>query len=239
MRLPRRLGRHRLPAMLSLGRLGSVVGHRVPAGADVWLAIVLAGAGIYFFSGLFTPVRFDQERITVRVQRGRLRVTGLYHYHNPSRLPAWLTLGVPFPVDPDHPVPEEFFLSETDGEGRPGAPLSSAGWGEEGRVRLFFRPGEEKWIRLDYTQASRVPAGRYLLTTTRAWRRPIPRASFVLRLPSGFELVSSNYAVTPSPAGGPGRTYTFTRTEFYPDRDWEFAWQEPASAIARSQEVLP
>ena len=225
--------------MLSLRRLGSVVGRRVSAGADVWLAIVLAGAGVYFFSGLFTSVRFDQERITVRVERDHLQVSGLYLYRNHSRLPAWLTLGVPFPVDPDHPVPEEFFLSETDGEGRPGAPLASAGWGEEGRVRLFFRPGEEKWIRLDYTQASRVPAGRYLLTAARAWRRPIARASFVLHLPPGFELVSSNYGVTPSPSTALGPSFTFMRAEFYPDRDWEFAWQEPAAAVARSQEVLP
>lgn len=225
--------------MLPLRRLANGVVPRVSVGADVWLAIVLAGVGIYFFSGLFTPVRFDQERISVRVQRGRLHVTGLYHYDNPSRLPAWLTLGVPFPVDPHHPVPEDFFLSETDEEGRPGAPLASAWWGEEGRVRLFFRPGEEKWIRLDYTQASRVPAGRYLLTTTRAWRRPIARASFFLSLPPGFELVSSNYGVAPSPGNGLGRTYTFSRTAFYPEADWEFAWQESRSTVARDGGGLP
>lgn len=212
---------------------------RVSAGADVCLAVSLAAAGVYFFSGQFTPVHFDRERIAVQVEPGRLRVTGLYHYHNRSRLPAWLTLGIPFPIDQDHPAPDDFFLSEAGEDGRALAPLSSVRRGGEGQVRLFFRPGEAKWIRLDYSQASRVPAGRYLLTTTRAWRRPIAQASFALRLPPGFELVSSNYAVTPSPAKGALRTYTFTRTEFYPDKDWEFAWTEQRASVARSREPLP
>ncbi|MGH9788957.1 MAG: hypothetical protein ACRD4U_09680 [Candidatus Acidiferrales bacterium] len=222
-----------------LRRFGGAAVRRAAAAGDVWLAVVLAGAGTYFFSGQFTPVHFDQERITVQVNRSQLHVTGLYHYHNRSRLPAWLTLGVPFPVDADHPAPDDFFLSETGEDGRPLAPLPSARRGDEGRVRLFFRPGEEKWIRLDYTQPARVSSGRYLLTTTRAWRRPIAQASFTLRLPPGAELVSSNYVLTPEPAAGPRRTYTFSRTEFYPDQDWEFAWQEPRSAVARNRGDLP
>lgn len=224
--------------MDTLERFWNAAARRVAASADVWLAVFLAGTGIYFFSGQFTPVRFDQERIAVEVERGRLRVTGLYHYHNRSRLPAWLTLGVPFPVDADHPAPDDFFLSEAGEDGRSLAPLPSVRRGDEGRLRLFFRPGEGKWIRLDYSQASGVPAGRYLLTTTRAWRRPIAQASFSLRLPPGVELVTSNYALTPSLEAGPGRTYTFSRTEFYPDADWRFAWQEPGSAVASSREVL-
>lgn len=225
--------------MPSPGRFGNGVVRRVAAGADVWLAVCLAGAGIYFFSGQFTPVRFDQERITVEVERGRLHVTGLYHYHNRSRLPAWLTLGVPFPVDADHPAPDDFFLSEAGEDGRPLTPLPSVRRGDEGRLRLFFRPRERKWIRLDYSQASRVAAGRYLLTTTRAWRRPIADASFALRLPPNFELVSSNYAVTLAEIKRPGRTYTFSRAAFYPEADWEFAWQESRPTVARSGRALP
>lgn len=203
--------------------------------ADLWLAAVLTVAGIYFFSGRFTTVRFDRERIEVRVERGLIQVTGLYHYANRSRLPAVLTLGVPFPVDREHPPPATFSLSEATEQGRPLLEVFPILVGGDVRFRLFFGPGEAKWIRLDYSQPARAPQGRYLLTTTRAWRRPIASASFRLRLPHCSSLGSSNYALSDSPDSGRGTSYSFSQTNFYPDRDWEFTWKERPGCAAPHQ----
>lgn len=200
--------------------------------SELWLAAGLLMAGLYFFSGRFTPVRFDQERIQVRVARGRLQVTGLYHYTNPSRLPAVLTLAVPFPVDAAHPRPEFFSLSEADEDGRARTDVLPSLRGEEVRIRLFFRPGEAKWIRLDYDQPARVSRGRYLLTTTRAWRRPIDHAVFTLRLSRGIRLGASNYPLAPLPVSTHEQVYSFSRNHFYPDRDWDFVWEEAPPARA-------
>ncbi len=208
-------------------------------GGDLWLAAGLAAAGIWLFSGYFTPVRFDQERIEVRVDGGRIQVTGLYHYTNHSRLPAVLTLGVPFPVDRDHSRPELYSLAEATEEGRPLAGISPVVAGTNVRFRLIFRPGEAKWIRLDYAQATRAANGRYLLRTTRAWRRPIAHACFAFRLSDDLELVSSNYALSPSPPQGRWKTYSFCKEDFYPDRDWEFAWSRPQFHAVGRAEGLP
>lgn len=200
--------------------------------SDLWLAAILACGGIYFFSGYFTTVRFDRERIEVQVWHGSIRVKGLYHYTNASRLPAILTLKVPFPVDHDHPQPEWFTLYKSGEDGRAGEEIVPTVRGKDVSLRLIFRPYEAKWIRLDYLQVSRVGNGRYLLTTTRPWRRPIGRADYVLRLSREFGLLSSNYAVKPAPAGGAWQTFTFSKTDFFPDRTWEFAWDEPRTQAA-------
>lgn len=193
---------------------------------DICIAALLTGAAVYFFSGYFTTVRFDRERIEVHVWRGSIRVKGLYHYSNRSPLPAVLTLKVPFPVDLDHPQPEWFTLYKSGDDGRAGEEIVPVVRGKSVSFRLIFRPGEAKWIRLDYTQPSRVPRGRYLLTTTRPWGRPIGRADYVLRLPREFSLISSNYSVSPAPADDEWQAFVFSRTDFFPDRDWEFAWDD-------------
>jgi hypothetical protein len=193
--------------------------------ADLWLAGGLIAAAVYFFSGYFTTVRFERERIEVQVGRGAVRVSGLYEYRNRSWLPAVLTLGVPFPVDHAHPPPAFVLLTEAVDGGEPALiPFTSRGG--EVRFRLFFRPQEVKRVGLEYEQPARLPNGRYLLTTTRTWRRPIEDASFTLWLPRCFLLAGSNYPLTAVSAPGRRAAFSFSRTQFDPDRDWEFAWEE-------------
>ncbi len=207
--------------------------------ADAWLAVGLLVAGVYFFSGYFTRVRFDLERIEVRVEPGRIIVTGLYHYANLSKLPAVLTLQVPFPVDDAHPSPGIYALAETSADGRALKQIRSVDRKGQVTIRLIFRPGEAKWLRLTYVQPSHVPKGRYILTTTRAWRRALARGEYVIRLPEDMELISSNYPVALTAVAGPGRAYGFSATDFLPDRDWEFSWaSHPAREQPSTKEVV-
>jgi len=206
---------------------------------DYWLAATLAAFAVYFFSGYFTTVRFDRERINVELQKGRIQVRGLYHYTNASSLPAVLTLRVPFPVDRHHPEPDWYLLCESTAEGAPLANLAPVSRAGQVYFRLLFRPWESKWVRLDYTQRTETTEGRYLLTTTRAWRRPIAQADYVLRLAAGVELASSNYVVRPEPGLDEGRAYTFSKTDFCPDQDWAFSWTAPGGQAISAQEVQP
>jgi hypothetical protein len=211
----------------------------VARNSDLFLATGIAAGAAYFLSGYFTPVRFDRERIEVQVTPGQIHVKGLYHYANTSRLPAILTLRVPFPVDRDHPRPDWFALCDSSEDGREGVEIGPVVRGGDVSFRLIFRPREEKWVRLEYLQPSHVARGRYLLTTTQPWRRPIGRADYVLRLPPDFTLLSSNYLVSPAPADGTWQAFTFTKTGFFPDHDWEFAWNHSRAEAALREGDLP
>lgn len=197
----------------------------------LWVC-ALAALAIYFLGGRFTTVRFDQERIDVEVEGGLIHVHGVYHYQNASRLPALLTLATPFPVDTDHPAPEAFALAEVDEGGRVVKELELRGPQEAPRVRLLFRPRQGKWIQLDYWQATRSQEGRYILTTTRAWGRPICQAAFRLLLPAECYLTHSNYPVAGIPGVNRARVYAFSRANFSPDQDWKFSWEREPSAVA-------
>ena len=107
-------------------------------GGDVIGACALAASAIYFLSGRFTTVRFDQERIDVEVKEGLIHVHGLYHYRNTSRLPAVLTLGIPFPVDHDHPAPEVWTLAEVHEDGRLVRGLDTDAGSEKSRACACF-----------------------------------------------------------------------------------------------------
>ncbi|MBI4165971.1 MAG: hypothetical protein HY508_09590 [Acidobacteria bacterium] len=221
--------------MISLVRFRGFFGRN----SDSLLAVGIAAGAVFFFSGYFTPVRFDRERIDVRVAPGQIHVRGRYHYTNTSRLPAVLTLKVPFPVDSEHPQPEWYGLYDSSEEGREGAEIVPTVRGDDVSFRLIFWPREEKWVRLDYLQPTRVSGGRYLLTTTKPWRRPIAKAEYVLRLPSDLTLLSSNYAVSPAPADGTWQVFTFSKFDFFPERDWEFAWNDSHMDAAMRQGDLP
>lgn len=207
--------------------------------SELFLSAGLAALALYFFSGYFTPVRFDRERIEVRVTSGRIHVKGLYHYANASRLPAVLTLRVPFPVDAEHPQPEWFTLCHSGEDGRMGEEILPMVRGRDVSFRLIFRPQEAKWVRLDYLQPSRVNHGRYLLTTTKPWRRPIGRADYILRLQSDLALVSSNYQVSSVADTAGGSVFVFSKSDFFPDRDWEFAWSDSRAEAAMRTGDLP
>jgi hypothetical protein len=202
-------------------------------------ACALVALTICFLGGRFTTVRFDQERIDVEVEPGRIHVHGLYHYRNASRLPALLTLSTPFPVDADHPAPEAFALAEAGEDGRAVRELSLRGPREEPRVRMLFGPRGGKWILLDYWQPARVAEGRYILTTTRTWGRPIAQASFRLLLPPGYSLNHSNYSLMIVPDSPSFIIYTFSRSNFYPDQDWKFSWQARQFTTNHSEGSAP
>ena len=215
------------------------MGNLLETGKRLWArwhevigACLLAILAVYLLSGYFTTVRFDEERIEVSVEEGLIHVCGFYHYRNVSHLPAALTLGIPFPVDRDHALPETYTLAEVHRDGRLTRELVPRGGPSALHIRLLFRPGEGKWIRLDYWQRTRSRRGCYLLTTTRAWGRPIRAASFRLRLPPGYHLDTSNYRVWEVPGSQGGLVFTFSESDFFPDRDWTFSWQAPQSLSA-------
>jgi len=200
------------------------------------LVLGLVAAAIFFGSDLFSPVRFDREKIEVWATDGQIQVRGLYHYVNRFPLPVSFSLGLPFPVDRDHPAPTLFSISQVTSTGAVLEEIPARHrWGSI-VFRIWFWPRQERWIRVDYLQKSRGENGRYILLTTRKWGQPLDSGDYILHLASGMELASSNYDLQPAAARSYSE-YSFKRFSFYPDKDWVFSWR-PSDTLHASREKL-
>ena len=198
---------------------------------DLQLSCFLVLLAFYCGTNIFSPIRFDREKIEVYAANGHIRVSGLYHYRNRFPLPAALSLGLPFPTDATHAVPSAYSVTEIASDGSAIGEIPTGEYQGSVVFRLFFLPSHEKWIRIDYLQNVAVANGRYLLRTTRAWKRPLAEGEYVLHLDRAAELFASNYFLEKLPSRGESR-YSFTRTDFLPEEDWIFSWKSSAPLAA-------
>lgn len=193
--------------------------------SDLLLALALICVAVYAGCDVFPQVRFDRERIDVWAVSQQIQVRGLYHYSNPSILPAFLSLGLPFPVDAEHPRPSIYSIATATEEGRIIDYICPTERRGEVRFRVPLLPRQEKWVRVDYLQGTSVPHGTYILVTTRQWRHPLDRGDYFLHLAPGLELASTNYQLDGT-ALGEKNAYSFAKVDFYPKEDWAFSWRE-------------
>ena len=191
------------------GRRGYLVGPALGFAVVLLLLPCLAG---------FLPiVHFVRERIDIAVYPDEVRVVGRYVYRNPWPLLVVQGLAIPLPVDATHPVPTELAATRLSPDAGP-IPLRSI----LGRttLELRFRAHEEVQIVVQYRQQAPTRDARYLLTTTRPWRRPLDQAVYTLTL-HDVRLARSNYALRPDAQG----VLAFERINFMPPEDWEFQWE--------------
>jgi hypothetical protein len=193
--------------------------------------LFLVFAALYFGRNQLSLVRFDRERIEISAFCGQTQVTGLYHYSNRAVLPVSFSLGLPFPVDSDHDLPAAFSVTEVDNGGNFLKNVTTRIYRGGTVFRLWFPPTQEKWIRVDYIQGTRVNGARYILLTTRKWGRSLDRGEYILHLGPGLELTSSSYAVQRDILGRRNR-YSFDRSDFLPSADWEFTWHKTPAISA-------
>jgi len=212
---------------------------------------VLSMLGLFlmlpFLSGIWPIVRFTRERIEVYVRPGSITVVGYYVYKNRFPFPVVQGLSVPFPIDENHPMPEELSaerlsldgtgigaggknrldLAEIDALKSDGSSLSAQG-GELIPLRYFlgahrfelrFLPNEEAVVKIRYTQKAYVKNGTYILITTKPWRAPLEEGVYRI-YPSGVRITSSHYRLTEHRKGVLG----FHKTGFMPEADWSFSW---------------
>jgi hypothetical protein len=195
--------------------------------SDLWLVGALIVVAVYAGCNVFPRVSFDRERIDVWALPHQIQVRGLYHYRNPSSLPAFLSLGLPFPVDAEHPRPTFYSVATVTKDGETLEYIRCREHFGDVRFRVFLRPHEAKWVRVDYVQSARTPQGTYILTTTRKWGHPLLYGDYILHLGQGLHLVEMNYP--PDFVSG-NNTYSFSKSNFYPSEDWKFAWSENAAS---------
>ena len=174
-----------------------------------------------FLAGLLPIVHFVRERIDIAVYPEEVRVEGFYVYRNPWPFPVVQAFSIPLPVDASHPMPTELTATRLVPDAGP-IPLRNL-LGRDA-FELPFRAYEEVQVIIQYRQYAPTRDARYLLATTRPWRRPLDHAVYTLTL-HDVRLARSNYALRSDTQGILG----FERTGFMPREDWQFQWRATAT----------
>jgi len=186
------------------------------------------------------PLEFDSEEIHLIVepdsltgQPGRtLVVDGTY------RLVCHAATGVmslmyPFPADPRmgqaRPVRLEIRAPGGDWVPVEHALLPNAS-GLRCRVPLLSVDTLE--FHAVYRQELIESYARYIVTTTRAWGKPLRRARFTVCLPAGMELAEASYPFA-ADTTAPAPRYAFLTEDFWPERDIVVEWRPAARPPGR------
>jgi hypothetical protein len=172
-----------------------------------------------FAAGFLPIVRFVRERIDIAVYPEEVRVEGLYVYRNPWPFPVVQGLSIPLPVDATHPMPTDLTATRLAPDAE-AIPLRNI-LGQDS-FELRFRAREEVQVVVRYRQLAPSRDARYLLLTTKPWRRPLEHAAYTLT-PHGVALAGSNYGLQSDAYG----ILAFERTSFMPPDDWRFRWEVP------------
>jgi len=166
-------------------------------------------------------VRFDSEMIRVTVDPERISVDGLYRLYNPLPFPMTQWFFYPTPegggLEPADQLNVERLPDQPEAVSEHLTPVRQGNL-EHYRVRVPGRGFLE--VRAVYSQRHNGAYGRYILTTTAGWGRPLRHAQFELTLES-LDLVDSNYELS----GKGGGLWTFQRTGFMPPEDWVFTFK--------------
>lgn len=167
-----------------------------------------------------SSIVFHGEKIVVTVLGDRIRVSGDYHFRNPSAEAAELRLFYPFPVDSAHPFPDSTSVES----GGVSVPFRAGGRGVAFTAEV---PAESvRTYRVRYEQRCDVPEGCYILTTTAAWPEPLAEADFEVIIPEPYALVDLSYEAEKTEGGDGTDVYRFRRVRFLPDRDLCVRWRD-------------
>jgi hypothetical protein len=185
----------------------------------LWTSFQAAGGLVLLgvMTGFIPILRFVREKIVVTLRPDEVRVEALYYYQNPWPFRMSQGMVVPFPVDATHPPPPDVALELLPGQD---ASLRRFYFAGQERFELYVGAGQTVCVRLRYSQYAPGRDGRYILTTTRPWRRALESGVYLMVL-EGVALKTSSYPLQPREAGSLG----FERKQFMPAQDWQFAWR--------------
>jgi hypothetical protein len=182
------------------------------------------------------PMRFDSEIVRLVIEPDTVEVTGHYWLLRDPAYQRELRLFYPYPEDSllgdartlslEWRVPGRAWrdapFQEVDG--MPPVPGTTTPYGA--RWQIPAAPGDTLEIRTVYRQVLRSSYARYIVTTTRAWQRPLTRARFEIELPPGATPVRFSFPFRwHEEDDGGGGYYLYETTRFMPDEDIVVEWE--------------
>ena len=170
-------------------------------------------------------VDFVYEKIILEIEPRELTVTGLYRFQN--RFPFEVTLPVlyPFTVDEYQEFPHQISTKSITADGK--QPLEFAWRRNDNAIRLnVSAEGKSSTeMRVTYSQRLKGKQARYILTTTKAWGRPLKAADYQLIVPEDLKINSISFPFDRTETVSGKRFYFSHKENFMPDVDLIIRWE--------------
>jgi hypothetical protein len=179
-------------------------------------------------------VFFIKETIAVSVlPRDTIGVRGDYFFTTADPAVTGTPLFYPFPVDSSADYPCFIEVKDTRT-----AKAIAFGRLEQGIMfSVGVRTGDTTAITVVYKQRVKNRNGRYILTTTGIWGRPLVDSRYSVSIPKDLTLTYMSYECDSVASTGNCLVYQFFKKKFMPDRDLTFLWTT-SSAEGRQPDSL-
>lgn len=167
-------------------------------------------------------VLFVKETIAVAILADdTVQVRGTYWFGAADSSMSETRLYYPFPIDTFSDYP--FFIDIRDASSSRAVTFARQEQGVS--FSIAVKPEDTASVVVLYRQKVGNREGRYILTTTANWGRPLIDSRYSVSVPAKFTLTYMSYECDSISRTGKFRVYSFFKKQFMPDRDLYFRWQ--------------
>ena len=169
-------------------------------------------------------VLFHSEIIRIFIEPDSLRIEGRYFLEGTGEVERTVPLFYPYPEDERLGGARTLLLEgRTTGDWVP-LDFTEDPRGRGARWWIPVRPGSGLEVRTEYRQQRLDDYGRYIVTSTRAWGRPLEHARFEVYLPLQAVRPEFSHPFVRDPESA-GQVWIFELDNFWPERDIIVRWE--------------
>ena len=172
-----------------------------------------------------TGISFKRERIEASIIAcDTFEIKGTYFFENSDSLQHNTSIYYPFPVDSVHTFP--YFIELRRSSGRIDTSYIVVDKGIRWRMSVDAQSVDS--VTVTYRQKSHSGLGRYILTTTKYWGKPLEHADFTVAVPEGITLSYWSFSSDTLFERNGKLIYGAEKTSFLPREDMLMRWECPA-----------
>ena len=163
-------------------------------------------------------LQFYQENLKFSITKTNFTVDGLYYFRNPTPDTIKQYMSYPFPQISG--LGEVISVEGTSLYPEMKAPVIVNVNQEAAKFRLMVYPFDTAVLRITYVQLIQDHKVEYILTSTKAWKEPLEKADFTLKLPIDFKIDSLSYDADSLLIKDGYLFYKFHFEDFMPDKNF-------------------
>jgi hypothetical protein len=166
-------------------------------------------------------ISFSRENLTFRIEDSFFYLNGTYFLRNEKAQSHEVTLFYPFPVDSLYGEVDSIILFNMNSNKE----IKEYRTVPKG-ILFEIRVDSVTCLHISYRQKLLGNQARYILTTTRQWRKPLEEARYQLLVPQSLQIVTFSYPPDHMEETDGYTVYFWEKKSFLPGKDLDFTFRK-------------